>query len=67
MGDNIISFKVEGDSHVHSIDVDQTHAQERAISNDVFIRDYIRQELRRNDNPNYQITEIKRKNENWEF
>ena len=67
MVDNTISFKVEGDPRVHSIDVDQTHAQRRATSNDVFIRDYIRQELERNDNPNYQITEIKRKDENWEF
>lgn len=47
--------------------MDQTHAQGRATSNDVFIRDYIRHELERDDNPNYQITEVKRKDENWEF
>ena len=40
---------------------------EKATSNDVFIRDYISQELKRNDNPNYQITEIKQKDENWKF
>lgn len=67
MADNTISFKVEGDSRVHSIDVDQTHASRRAVSNDIFIRDYIHQKLERNDNPNYQITEVKRKDENWEF
>lgn len=67
MADNTISFKVEGDSRVYSIDVDQTHAQRRAISNDVFIREFIRHDLGRNDNPNYQITEVKRKKENWEF
>lgn len=67
MADNTISFKVEGDPRVHSIDVDQTHAARRAASNDIFIRDYIRQELERDDNPNYQITEVKRKDENWEF
>lgn len=52
MADNTISFKVEGDPRVHSIDVDQTHAARRAVSNDIFIRDYIRQELERDDNPN---------------
>lgn len=67
MADNTISFKVEGDPRVHSIDVDQTHAARRAASNDIFFRDYIRQELERDDNPNYQITEVKRKDENWEF
>lgn len=67
MADNTISFKVEGDPRVHSIDVDQTHAARRAASNDIFIRDYIRQELERDDNPNCQITEVKRKDENWEF
>ena len=41
MADNTISFKVEGDSRVYSIDVDQTHVSEKATSNDVFIRDYI--------------------------
>lgn len=66
MADNTISFKVEGDPRVHSIDVDQTHAARRA-RNDIFIRDYIRQELERDDNPNYQITEVKRKDENWKF
>lgn len=67
MADNTISFKVEGDPRAHSIDVDQTHAARRAASNDIFIRDYIRQELERDDNPNYQITEVKRKDENCEF
>lgn len=67
MVDNTISFKVEGDSRVYSIDVDQTHVPERGASNDIFIRDYIRQKLKRYDNPNYQITEVKRKDENWEF
>ena len=67
MADNTISFRVEGDPRVHSIDVDQTHVSEKATSNDVFIRDYICQELKRNDNPNYQITDIKRKDENWKF
>ena len=67
MADNTISFKVEGDSRAYSIDVDQTHVSEKATSNDVFIRDYICQELKRNDNPNYQITDIKRKDENWKF
>lgn len=67
MADNTISFKVEGDPRVHSIDVDQTHAARRVVSNDIFIRDYIRQELERDDNPNYQITEVKRKDENWKF
>ena len=67
MADNTISFKVEGDSRVYSIDVDQTHVLEKATSNDVFIRDYICQELKRNDNPNYQITDIKRIDENRKF
>lgn len=67
MADNTISFRVEGDPRVHSIDVDQTHVSEKATSNDVFIRDYICQELKCNDNPNYQITDIKRKDENWKF
>ena len=67
MADNTISFKVEGDPRVHSIDVDQTHAARRAASNDIFIRDYIRQELERDDNPNYQITDIKRIDENRKF
>lgn len=35
MADNTISFKVEGDPRVHSIDVDQTHAARRAASNDI--------------------------------
>ena len=67
MADNTISFKVEGDSRVYSIDVDQKKKKKKATSNDVFIRDYICQELKRNDNPNYQITDIKRKDENWKF